>query len=75
MSLYQKCLPPAVIAVKDRKQLLEVPLREEPDRMRQVGAVRDEGGGGGLGRHSGRSVRRCNQQSPHHLLYHGKFLV
>ena len=46
--------PPAVIAVKDRKQLLKVPLREEPDRVRQVGAVRDEGGrgGGGLGRHS-----------------------
>ena len=48
-------LPPAVIAVKDREQLLKVPLREEPDRVRQVGAVRDEGGrggGGGLGRHS-----------------------
>ena len=46
------CLPAAVIAVEDREQLLKVPLREEPDRVRQVGAVRDEG----LGRHSARSA-------------------
>ena len=44
-------LPSAVIAVKDGKQLLKVPLGEEPDRVRQVGTVRDKGGGGGLGRH------------------------
>ena len=58
ISSYQngaKCLPPAVIAVKDREQLFKVPLGEEPDGMRQVWTVRDEGGGG-VGRHSGRSV-------------------
>ena len=59
-------LPSAVIAVKDGEQLLKVPLREEPDRVRQVGAVRDEGGrggGGGLGRH-------IDQSSINHLINH-----